>query len=88
MKKIRLFSLISLFCCLFVACKYDIHQLFFRGPAIDERASSITEIQSPPLHQAGKFDLPLLRISIMAAKRTEVKPRSLHLWLHVCPLIF
>lgn len=60
MKKIRLFSLISLFCCLFVACKYDIHQLFFRGPAIDERASSITEIQSPPLHQAGEIRFAII----------------------------
>ena len=47
MKNIKLISryfLLSLFCCLFVACKYDIYQVFFRGPVVDDRASSITDI--------------------------------------------
>ena len=49
MKNIRLISryfLLSLICCLFVACKYDIYQVFFRGPVVDNRASSITDIEA------------------------------------------
>lgn len=49
MKNIRLISryfLLSLICCLFVACKYDIYQVFFRGPVVDDRASSITDLEA------------------------------------------
>ena len=49
-----------LICCLLGACKYDIHQAFFRGPAIDDRASSITTIQSPSLHQEGEIRFAII----------------------------
>lgn len=63
MKNIGFFSryfFLFLFCCSLVACKYDIYQAFFRGPAIDERASSIIEMESPTLHQKGEISFAII----------------------------